>query len=312
MIKIFYFISLFLILFVDVQGQQDTIIYDQSTGNYIIQYVGESLTGADTLITLTYIPWTKINPSIKCEIIYDIDSSEYIYNWIIENGEDSEQNLNRFIIVFSENAQVADRSTSGWYSKRWKGWKNGERTFLNKWGWTGDQGLEPSWSVGGFKLGSPDLPSIGFAYFQGKGGSIPRFPYSLPPEKIYTQFNKLDAFPGSYVQRETVVPGELPLPFVIYNFLDTLVNYTNQSRNLDWILNDNTADKYTNFFTTAEDQIIQGDSSAARTTLENVLQEVDIDSTDNLTSEAYALLRYNTEYLINQIPEGSTGLPVKQ
>jgi len=33
------------------------------------------------------------------------------------------------------------------------------------------------------------------------------------------------------------------------------------------------------------------------------LRDVDIDSTDNLTSEAYALLRYNTEYLLEQIPE---------
>jgi hypothetical protein len=31
---------------------------------------------------------------------------------------------------------------------------------------------------------------------------------------------------------------------------------------------------------------------------------VDIDSTNNLTSEAYALLRYNTEYLVEQLPAG--------
>ena len=45
---------------------------------------------------------------------------------------------------------------------------------------------------------------------------------------------------------------------------------------------------------------------------------MDIDSTSNLpngqaslTSEAYALIKYNTEYLLNNLPEESTGFNIK-
>ncbi len=47
-----------------------------------------------------------------------------------------------------------------------------------------------------------------------------------------------------------------------------------------------------------------------KNTLNQVLHDVDQDSTANLTSEAYALLRYNTEYLLNNLPEVTPGLRV--
>jgi hypothetical protein len=293
--KIFYFVGLLLVFTFKISSQQDTIIYNPSTGNYTIHYVGE-----DTTVTLTYIPWTKLNPFVNCEVLYDIDSSEYIYNWTIGNGEDSEQNLKVLVIVFGENSTVVDRSTLAWHSGRWKSSVDGEVVFLNMWDWFADQGLEPTWSVSGLKLGSPDLPSIGFAYFQGKG-SIPRFPYGPPPEKIDTQFAKLDGFPGNYVQRVTIVPDELPDPFIPLNFLDTLLNYNQRSFELNWVANQATTDKYESLFTSAKTQLQQNNNNTARATLQTVLQEVDIDSTDNLTSEAYALLRYNTEYLLTKI-----------
>ena len=300
--KIFYFVCLLLAFTFRVNGQQDTIIYNPGTGDYTIQYIGEGFTGEDTLITLTYIPWTKLNPFISCDVFYDIDSSEYIYNWRIGNGEDSEQNLKKFVVVFGKNSQVVDRSTLAWHSKRWKGSADGEVVFINRWGWRADQGLEPTWSVSGLKLGSPDLPSIGFAYFQGKG-SIPRFPYSSPPEKIDTQFAKLDGFPVNYVQQETIIPNELPDPFIPLYFLDTLINYNQRSLELSWITNQTTADKYDSLLNTAKTLLEGNHIPWVEHTLQTVLQEVDNDSSGNITSEAYALLRYNTEYLLENLPE---------
>ena len=46
----------------------------------------------------------------------------------------------------------------------------------------------------------------------------------------------------------------------------------------------------------------QNNIAGARNTLNNVLNNVNLDSSSNLTSEAYALIRYNTEYLLTKLP----------
>jgi hypothetical protein len=43
------------------------------------------------------------------------------------------------------------------------------------------------------------------------------------------------------------------------------------------------------------------DIAGARAMLESVLRNVRQDSTGTLTGEAYALLRFNTEYLLHQL-----------
>ncbi|HEX9829492.1 MAG TPA: hypothetical protein VGB10_04705 [Bacteroidota bacterium] len=86
------------------------------------------------------------------------------------------------------------------------------------------------------------------------------------------------------------------------SFLDTLLSYTTQSRSLEWITTQATADKYTSYFTSAKSNIQQNNINAARATLQQVLSDVNVDSSSTLTSEAYALLRFNTEYLLSQLP----------
>ncbi|MGA9365201.1 MAG: hypothetical protein WBW16_12620 [Bacteroidota bacterium] len=101
----------------------------------------------------------------------------------------------------------------------------------------------------------------------------------------------------------TVGPTAPPIDFIATVWLDTLASYTFQSRPLGWITNQAAADKYLSYFSSARAKLVQGDSVGARTVLQQVLRDVDIDSTANLTSEAYALLKYNTEYLVGKLPQ---------
>jgi adhesin HecA-like repeat protein len=56
----------------------------------------------------------------------------------------------------------------------------------------------------------------------------------------------------------------------------------------------------------------QNDIAAVRSTLHKVLTDVNVDSTSNLTGEAYALIRYNTDYLLGQLPQAPPpGLAVR-
>jgi phosphoribosyl-AMP cyclohydrolase len=106
----------------------------------------------------------------------------------------------------------------------------------------------------------------------------------------------------------TVGPTAPPLDLVPTVWLDTLSSYTSQSLLLGWITTQAIADKYLSYFSSARAELVQGDSAGARTPLQQVLRDVDIDSTTNLTSEAYALIRYNTEYLLSQLPAGQEGV----
>lgn len=93
------------------------------------------------------------------------------------------------------------------------------------------------------------------------------------------------------------------------DFLDTLVSYTTQSRALDWIRDQSTTDKYLAYFASARTLWESNDISALRTTLNQILADVNADSSSTLTSEAYSLLRFNTEYLLEHLPSSEGGFP---
>jgi len=93
-----------------------------------------------------------------------------------------------------------------------------------------------------------------------------------------------------------------PNPFIPLSFLDTLLNFNSRSYNLGWVKDSLTANKYNSLFSTAKTQLQQNNITGVKSTLNKVLHDVDIDSTSNLTSEAYALIKYNTEYLLDHLP----------
>lgn len=91
-------------------AQQDTLIYDPASGNYIIRYVGES----DSLVTVVFEPRNKIDPQVFCAVTYDDTFNRFLYQYGIKNGANSRQNLGLFILEFGE--EVIDRTMNGWFS----------------------------------------------------------------------------------------------------------------------------------------------------------------------------------------------------
>ena len=98
-------------------SQQDTIIYDRETGNYIFQYLrlNEETEQRDSLVRITFVPRTKLNPSVKSWVEFVRDSNQFLYNYTIFNGSDSKQKLFIFLIQFGQNTDVIDKSTQKWF-----------------------------------------------------------------------------------------------------------------------------------------------------------------------------------------------------
>jgi len=79
---------------------------------------------------------------------------------------------------------------------------------------------------------------------------------------------------------------------------------------LGWIKDQATANKYIGYFASAKTSLQQNNIDSARIKLQQVVNDVNIDSTSNITIEAYALLKYNTEYLRDHL-ETSLSLSIK-
>ena len=242
-----------------------------------------------------YAPMNLLIAKVSCKV----EPSQYgfLFNYTLKNDSTSKQPIWRFAVEKMFELVYDFSAPNKWqgsYSHNWD---------ILKWGIITDSRFFPyNFIQPGNYLDSMTfvsdfiLPYITSYYLQGKNGE------SFPNDHFI--FN--NSFKG------VTICGTYPLdPFIPLDFLDTLLTYNTRSFELGWITNQSTTAKYDSLLIAAKTQLQQNNNNTAKTTLQTVLQQVDIDSTNNLTSEAYALLRYNTEYLINQIPEGSPGLPVK-
>jgi hypothetical protein len=165
--------------------------------------------------------------------------------------------------------------------------------------------IRPGQSCAGFEINSRHLPGIVAFYVQG---------YTDPPdwiehEEAFTDQALRDNMLNNSVKVHTVGPQIPAGSLDRLGLADTLVSCARQCRAFTWITTQATADKYIGYVSTARTQLQTNDNAGARTTLQSVLHDVDQDSSTTLTSEAYALIRYNTEYLLAHIPE--PGMAVK-
>jgi len=104
----------------------------------------------------------------------------------------------------------------------------------------------------------------------------------------------------------TLGPVAIDTPFVSINFLDTIKAYVSESLTLNWISDQATATKYIALIDSAQANLAAGPKrrGVAKTKLDSMLVNVYPDSAAGLlTSEAYALLRFNTEYVLKKLRE---------
>ncbi len=127
----------------------------------------------------------------------------------------------------------------------------------------------------------------------------------------YTDKQIMPSWKDDSYKNQTVAPNTGLLNLFHLTFLDTLTSFTTQSFTLGWIVNQTIANKYLGYFSSAKSQLQSNNIAGARSTLQTVLTNAISDSTSNLTSEAYALIYYNTQYLLGQLPPPPSGFNVR-
>jgi hypothetical protein len=231
------------------------------------------------------LPANRFQATVTCRISMEDGAYEYLYS--VSNHSESEQKIESFYISSARNI-ISKFAPIGW-SKGTSRTTGGpffdvdlnKRRFM----------IKPGSSINGFMTKSATLPAIVRYYLLGYNGTVCCGHLEQYSQYIYNY--SLAGFTlGTRDTTTTIGASQWP---------DTLIGYVTQSRALGWIKDQPTADKYLSYFSSVRAQLVQGDSVGARAVLQQVLRDVDIDSTTNLTSEAYALLRYNTEYLVDKL-----------
>ena len=278
-----------------------TITYNQVTGNYLIKYPSSDSTFFYTTI---FEPATKIEPFIDACVYFDLDSGLYKYEYTVKNGVNSQQRLLSFLVSFFSPIHNITKPNNQWSALPYSfvpvfSWSN---TLISSYGGaTPYDGIAPDSSTSGFSFESSGLPTIMKSYSR---GATPTLHFiEEPPGEVYLLLKPLRKFPANTVQRKTLGPKDPPEDFVATTFIDTLISYKHQALELGWITNqgvDNSLDKK---LENAKKQLEKGKTKTALNHLNAFLNEVEAQKDKHLSSEAYALLKFNAEYLIKRLEE---------
>ncbi len=247
-----------------------------------------------------FLPANQLSVSVKCEVKNISDSLSFQYYWA--NSINSRQRMEEFILMGIRESFLPYGLTNWTYygfnhKYSYASW--GVRFFLF------NLCLPPGTSQKGVLLHTIGLPSIIKYYVQGF-----RFGPYYELKKDYNEIIEKDLLDNSYIGT-TIGPVDPPSPFDSLTFIDTLTSFTTRSRDLGWITTQPIADKYLALFSSAKSSLQANNFGAARTSLNSVLTAVNQDSSSTITSEAYALIRNNTEYLLSKLPVLPPGLIVK-
>ena len=262
------------------------------------------------------IPRDRVLVIIRSSVTHYPNSNKFSY--IVENAPESLQQLDNIRITLRTSSAFEVTSRPKWESFFKKGnfldWSNlSVNTNLIK------QGEKDS----SFSFSSTGLPSIQRCSFRGYNGG------NSTTNQAKNSFLVL-----------SISAADPPFPFIEHVFLDTLLSYTRESAELGWLGRDRDNDcdndekpedgivrNIEQRFKKAKRQLERGDSVLARRELEKLVAKVerlwkrsendeerkhgkdrknwwrrDKDDRIVMTSEAYALLKYNIEYLIDRLP----------
>jgi hypothetical protein len=281
---------------------EPSVTLDPATGNYIIRYQGTE----GQLIEVIFVPANKIVPEVQAIVYFEPASSLYRYEYAVKNEASSQQRLLVFILERLSTIDNVLKPNSQWssdsYSLGTKVLIEWAHTMVDPSGLgTPYNDIAPDSSASGFSFRSAGLPFPVTAYFAGYTGPL-AFPEE-PPAEIENLLEPLEIFPNNTVRLNTLGPKDPPSPFLAISFLETLISYKHQAFSLGWIDNHGIVNSLDAKLDNAKKHLEKGKTTPAINVLQAFVNEVEAQKDKHVTSEAYALLKYNAEYLIAKLSE---------
>ncbi len=193
------------------KAQEEAIVLDPSTRNYIISYRGFDLdTGAEPWRRVVFVPATKIDPVAKSR--FKLTNQGLVaYHYKIKNASTSQQALSGFRALVSQANRTSQAVPQGW-----RGSVVPDRNTANmrlNWSYSRQQagdGLRPGASQSGFWVESSDLPGVGMLRLRGAAPTL-AFPDEGPDQELSDKLDELSSPDNDSVPHLAAVP-RIPNP----------------------------------------------------------------------------------------------------
>jgi hypothetical protein len=234
---------------------------------------------------LPYPSAKEVRPVVH-SFVSKIDST-YTYTYLVSNGSNALQSIAGIFIPIGGLSIVGCQQGEYWHAGIPK--IKSTRTFA--WGSVDSAGLlYPGGATQAFGLQTTGIPRIRAFYFHGQ---LP--PDTLNEEPEYDMTGS-DLLTNSY-QLLSVGSALAPHPINPLLFADSLTAMIQTSKSQNWISNDQTAAYYLSRVSTMRSSILATDIQTAKSQADSIIFRTVQDSLSLISSEAYALVRFNTEYL---------------
>jgi hypothetical protein len=294
-----------------------------------------SLVAQETVIPIpgvncVYLPSTLVKPEIRARVTLDSENRGLVYAYFVRNQADSVENINTIIIEILGPSPVAWRSpTTG----EWDGGLYESKKFFD---WSevsgGTEGqIKPGQTLSGFEFVAPGLPTIVRFWVQGfypgwKNPWAPDQPIVFGGIKCETESDAEEAqgmeergeiphysdpFYDS-VQGKTVGPTAPPAIRTMEDlarFLGHVRDLKHEAARLGWIRPGGVVQALDQKLDALEAALRRGEGRTALNIGQALLNQVEGAACKEwscpgqrpITSEGYALLRYNVEYVLEGV-----------
>jgi hypothetical protein len=231
------------------------------------------------------LPRNGVKSEIQAVIQQGGSHEKLIYKYTVLNNVESLQSIEEFAVknyfTESESIDQSDHLNFRNLSKiHLVSWRVKTPLDYNR------KGLLQPGEEGVYTLLSNGLPKPSEYYVKGNNGDL-----TFSVDEILT----------NSVSGITLVPIAPPEPFEASAFTDTLLSYTDQACELEWISNRGICQSLQAPLQNTKRQLERGNIRAAANSVQAFLDEVEAVRRNHLTDEGYALLWFNGEYLLERL-----------
>jgi len=312
---------------------------DPVSGNYFVEYFELGSSGQLAREIALVEPTNKVSPKTKVDITR-MNAGSFSYEYTVENGQDAKQRIIMFKLSFSRDVTLKNsEGPLAWLSLPQKkdddlnnrvGWVNINlvESFF---------GLAPGESKRGFRVEADYLPGIINASYSGAGvekNAEGRALSNWFPHEISENLEgKIDALlnndTNKFTVRKTVGPMK-PIPtdagFICDTFILDLIGQVREAVTAGWIKHDLRKDRdeddddgdesdlsnpdkqlpgvaksIIRKLTKVRRECMRGKFGNAREKLRTLIRQVNAQRGKHLTEESYALIKFNTEFLLEKL-----------
>lgn len=272
------------------------IQFDERRGVYLFSWTNRE----GKRKVLVHDPPTKVDVIIESQTQKSGDGKAFLYSYTLRNLVTSQQKLQSFNLEIRAPISHVQRPDPGWYSTPFTDYLKTVLKAGDGWHWADTKfrraGIPPGHTQRGYSFDSRGLPSVVTCYVNGywKPLTFVKGESEDPPMGLLDALNPIT---WKHPHGMTVGPADPPDPFVPASFTEKILEYVSISIKQGWIESAQIDRHLVSGISEVQGAIEKGDKPRAAKTLDDLLSTVEREKEKSLLSEAYALLKFNLEYL---------------